>query len=98
MLRLTRHFVENWQDRVDGRVPDPRMIEALVYSRHTVRPIRFQEYLAGDEVIKVLEIRWYVPGNIIITIDRANNAAVSVYTPVNSPAGKGRVRRAAWGM
>jgi hypothetical protein len=95
MLRLTRHFIDNWIARVDGREPDPRMIEALVHSRHTVRAIRFQEYEAVDgEPIRVLEVRWYVPGDLIITIDRANNAAVSVYTPTNSPAGKARERRA----
>lgn len=94
MLKLTRHFVENWRERVDGRVPDPRMVEALVHSKHTVRAIRFKEFEGVDgESIRVLEVRWYVPGDLIITIDRANNAAVSVYTPINSPAGKARVRR-----
>jgi hypothetical protein len=96
MLRLTRHFVDNWMARVDGRVPDPRMVEALINSRHTVRPIRFQEYESADgALIRILEVRWYVPGNLIITIDRASRAAVSVYTPVNSPAGKAKERRSA---
>ena len=94
MLRLTRHFVENWVERVDGRIPDPRMVESLVNDMQTVRVIRFQEYESVDGVmIRILEVRWYVPGNLIITIDRANRAAVSVYTPVNSPAGKAKERR-----
>lgn len=82
-LHLTRHFIENWRQRVGG---EPRAEDVC---RVVERGIRLQ---VGRKLTDLqgrpwntLSIYWDPVRNIIVKIDRWNRAAVSVISPAVVP-------------
>ncbi|MCF6246901.1 MAG: hypothetical protein L3J69_06015 [Desulfobacula sp.] len=78
MLRLSKHFMENWRKRV-GNDPTIGIVKMIIQDG-----IRVQEGRAFG-IKKTLSYYWHPDLNIIISIDRFSNTAVSVLSKANMP-------------
>ena len=83
MLKLSKHFVENWYKRVGG-APDMRDIGRIL--RQAVRVQKGRQITGRFSYIKTLTIYWHPDRNVIITVDHFTRTVVSVYSGENLPA------------
>nr|WP_319491829.1 hypothetical protein [uncultured Desulfobacter sp.] len=77
MLKLSKHFVDNWQDRV-GRVPSVAKLRRIL--RQSVRIQKGRQIYGRSAWIKTLSIYWHPELHVIITVDNYKDTAVSVYS------------------
>ena len=95
-MRLSKHFVENWQKRVGG-TPDPRSVVAMIKDsvviqkgkRVAIPPI----YHPGMQTTHTLSIYWQPEMGVIIGVDPFTRTAVSVLTKEN----RSPTQHRAWG-
>ena len=78
MIRLSRHFVNNWKMRVGGD-PDPAEITRMLADSIRVQPCRNLQRLNG-ELYRQLAIYWIPERDIIIKVDDFYGTAVTVMT------------------
>jgi len=86
MLKLTRHFIDNWRDRV-GNDPTPGAVMAVIKeSIHQQAGRRF----GSDSVLT-----WYIHFGlkIALSVDHFNGTAVSVLSEVNMPGNKTKAQK-----
>lgn len=83
MLRLSRHFVERWKERV-GSDAKPDTVTKIVRSPETVRVqgCRNLQWLNGD-MFRQLAIYWNPGWNVVIKVDEFQGVAVTVLSPKN---------------
>lgn len=93
MIKLSRHFIENWQARVSPVRPDmSTVLAALDGSIRLQRGNRF--VLANGKIIKTLTLFWNPDLSIVISMDPVTHVAVTVSSGVMrdrdiaAPAGK----------
>jgi len=77
MLKLSKHFVKNWQRRVGG---EPRSAGIRQMICQAVRIQKGLRFITRAGYYKSLTIYWHTGLNIIITVDHFTNTAVSVYS------------------
>jgi len=77
MLKLSKHFVENWDKRV-GCVPRARDIRQII--NQAVRLQKGRQIAGRTAWIKTLTIYWHTGLNLIITVDHYTDTVVSVYS------------------
>jgi len=83
MLRLTRHFIERWRERV-GTEPDPEEIESLIKGEEIVK-VQACRFLFDPEgrPFKQSAIYWHPERKVIIKIDEMDRVAITVLSPAN---------------
>ena len=77
MLKLSKHFVENWNRRVGGA---PRADDIRKVINQAVRLQKGRKIAGRYEWIKTLTIYWHADMNLIITVDHYTDTVVSVYS------------------
>ena len=82
MLRLSKHFVENWRKRV-GNSPTAKGVDDII--RQSVRVQKGKKAITRFSFIKTLTIYWHADLNLIITVDHFTRTVVSVYSKNNMP-------------
>ena len=82
MLRLSKHFVKNYRERV-GNDPSAPQVNKLI--RQAVRVQKGRRITGRFSIHKTLTIYWHVEKEIIITVDHFNRTVVSVYSRLNMP-------------
>lgn len=82
MLRLTRHFVENYRDRVGGD-PDTQEINKTI--RQAVRIQKAKDGYTRDGYFKILALYWHVPKAWVISVDPFKKKVVTIVTGANMP-------------
>jgi len=80
MLKLSKHFIMNWNKRVG---PTPRSEEIARMIRESVRVQKGRQIFGRTSLIKTLTIYWHVDKNIVITVDHFKSTVVSVYSRAN---------------
>lgn len=75
-LSMSRHFMDNWADRVGGN-PSPAFIRHILKNAIIVQKGRMLRTRAG-EPFSTLSIFWYPQLSVIITLDNHTQRAVSV--------------------
>lgn len=83
MLRLSKHFCNNWNLRVGG---SPDLEEIGMILRQAVRVQKGRQITGRFSYIKTLTIYWHPDRNVIITVDHFRDTVVSVYSGENLPA------------
>ena len=78
MIKLTKHFVENWRERV-GDEPTSGIVSKIMNDG-----VRIQEGRVFGKR-KTLSYYWHPGMNLVISIDRFQNTAVSVLSEANMP-------------
>ena len=81
MLKLSKHFVDNWRERVSSTAPSPEKVDDIIKS--SVRVLKGRK--AIGTYIKTLTVYCHFGLNITITVDHFTQTVVSVYSPVNMP-------------
>ena len=82
-MRLTRHFINNWYERV-GNHPTEAMIRGIIINSIRVQKGKKLRKLNGLP-FTTLTIYWHPDLKLILQIDCFNNAAVSVLSNENKP-------------
>ena len=82
MLRLSKHFIANWNKRV-GQNPEAEDINRMV--NQAIRVQKGRQICGRTAYIKTLTIYWHADKNIIITVDHFTRTVVSVYSRTNMP-------------
>ncbi len=75
-MRLSRHFIDNWQRRV-GNLPTVEMVRRIISQAVRVQRGCCMRLANGRHFIR-LAIYWHPDLDLIITVDTVNNVAVSV--------------------
>ncbi len=83
MLRLTKHFIENWRERVGGE-PDPDLVNRII--QEAVRVQKGKRAVGRFAVIKNLSVYCHFTIGVVITVDHYRENVVSVYSEKNMPA------------
>ena len=78
MLKLSKHFVENWRKRV-GYVPCQAQILEFINQAIRLQKGRRMIGRYGDW-INTLTIYWHTEHNLVITVDHYTDTVVSVYS------------------
>jgi hypothetical protein len=82
-VKLSKHFVENWERRVGG-MPTPALVNEII--RRSVFVQRGKELRTKKgEPFRMLAIYWHPDLDIVLRIDTADNVAVSVLSRENAP-------------
>lgn len=87
---LTRHFVERWRERVGNEVHIDA-VKAVIKQAVMVQQGRKLINGQGHEV-HTLSLYWHPEMQMVISVDRYQNTAVSVLTGVNAPRPRGGIR------
>lgn len=82
MLKLSKHFVNNWRKRMGG-TPDPTDVNNII--TRAVRVQKGKRAVTRFSYIKTLTIYWEADLNIIITVDHFTGTIVSIYSKKNMP-------------
>ena len=82
MLKLSRHFIENWKYRVGG-TPDPGEISKLIEESVRVQPCRDLLWADTHTRFRQLAIYWIPKKDIIIKVDEFKGVAVTVLSKKN---------------
>lgn len=77
MLKLSKHFVENWRKRV-GCVPSDDDIRRRI--NQAVRIQKGRRIRGMYSFVKTLSIYWETGLDLIITVDHFTDTVVSVYS------------------
>jgi len=84
IVRMTRHFVERWKQRV-GIEPTVEWINRIIVEGHRIRRGKILWKALSDPgkyvPIKLLTEYWSPSMNVIIRVDEDNACAVTVITP-----------------
>ena len=83
MLKLSKHFIDNWRDRVSSDTPSSEKVNDIIKS--SVRVQKGREGKSRFSYIKTLTVYCHFGLNITITVDHFTQTVVSVYSPVNMP-------------
>lgn len=83
MLKLSKHFIDNWRARVDSDAPSPETVHDII--RKSVRVLKGRKAVTRYAIIKTLTVYCHFGLNITITVDHFTQTVVSVYSPVNMP-------------
>lgn len=82
-MHLTRHFIENWRDRV-GSHPTEGMVSGII--RDSIRLHKGRTLFKADgQPFNTLSIYWHPDLKLVLYVDRFNDAAVSVISRDNMP-------------
>ncbi|MFH1157094.1 MAG: hypothetical protein V1793_25130 [Pseudomonadota bacterium] len=84
MLKLSKHFIDNWIDRVSSEPPSPEKVDDII--KKSVRVLKGREGRSRFSYIKTLTVYCHFGLNIIITVDHFTKTVVSVYSQANMPA------------
>jgi len=82
-MRLTRHFVTRWQERMGGCVPTPQMIRQLVRHSVVLQHGRRVEKTGFGRPYTTLSMYWVPEIDVVMKIDEVSypHCAVTVITP-----------------
>jgi len=83
MLKLSKHFVDNWRERVSAEAPNHEEVHDII--RTSVRVQKGREGKSRFSYIKTLTVYCHFGLNITITVDHFTQTIVSVYSSVNMP-------------
>lgn len=83
MLKLSKHFIDNWRERVAADEPSPEKVHDII--RKSVRVLKGRKAVTRFTYIKTLTVYCHFDLNITITVDHFTQTVVSVYSPVNMP-------------
>jgi len=86
MLRLSKHFVENWRERV-GNEPSLDIVEMIIRDGVRIQ----QGKVFGKN--KTLSYFWHPDLKLIVSIDRFSSTAVSVLSEANMSGNNLKVTR-----
>ena len=79
-MRLTKHFIDRWCDRVKKPVPDSSEVEAMINDAVCLQ--RCRDFFTPRGIkVKILGLYWVPHENVVLKIDDKNNMAVTVLTP-----------------
>ena len=78
-LRITKHFISRWVQRVAPSIPTPEQIGALVAEADKVQPHR-RLYDARGFPVTVLARYWHPGRGVVVVVDEFEAAAVTVYS------------------
>ena len=81
-MKLSRHFIENWEKRVGWDRPTPQGVADLMRQSIKVQPGR-RFLLKGGGTYVQLAIYWHPGLHIVLQIDTVHNVAVSLLTRHN---------------
>ena len=84
MLKLSKHFIDNWQERVSAVEPTPEKVNDII--RKSVRVQKGREGKSRYSYIKTLTVYCHFGLNITITVDHFTQTVVSVYSQANMPS------------
>ena len=79
-MKLSKHFLERWRERVKRPVPKAgevkRMVNDAVYLQ------RSRDFFTPRGVrVRVMALYWVPHENLVLKVDERNNMAVTVLTP-----------------
>ena len=77
MVRLSQHFVRNWNHRV-GRDPDPAEVQRIIDRGVKVQSGGMQIRAPGFMQDRTLSIFWDPEAGIIVKVDESRMVAVTV--------------------
>ncbi len=83
MLKLSKHFIDNWRERVSANAPNPEAVNDII--KASVRVQKGREAGTRFSYIKTLTVYCHFGLNITLTVDHFTQTVVSVYSPVNMP-------------
>jgi hypothetical protein len=79
-MKMSKHFIERWRERVHRKPPTVSEIEEMV--NDAVYLQRGRDLFTPRGVrLRVMGLYWVIPENIIIKIDEKKCLAVTVITP-----------------
>lgn len=84
MLKLSKHFIYNWKERVSAEVPDPKKINRII--KNSVRLLKGQPTVGQQDYMYTLTVYCHFGLNIGITVDHFTGTVVSVYSKANMPS------------
>ena len=79
-LTMTKHFEDNWQERVGGH-PTPQTVAAIIRTSVRIQKSMLLRQPDGTPY-RVLAIYWHPELDIIIKLDPRDNCAVTVMSRV----------------
>jgi len=85
MLRLSKHFIENWRKRV-GTEPETSNVNDII--SQSVRVQKGKKASTRFDFIKTLTIYWHADLSLVITVDHFTNTVVSIYSQANMAPGR----------
>ena len=78
-MKLSKHFIDRWIERVKTPVPGPSDIEGMM--NEAIYLQRCRDFFTSRGIrTRILGLYWVVPENLILKIDEKNNIAVTVLT------------------
>ena len=83
MVRLTRHFVENWKARVGGE-PTLSQVRQILQESVKVQGTR-NLFAAHGQPFRMLAIYCHFERNLLIKVDEIQGTAVTVLSINNAP-------------
>lgn len=87
MLRLSKHFIENWEKRV-GAIPAPADVQRMTHQ--AVRLQKGFRVFQRGRWFNTLSLYWHTGLDLVISIDHFTGTAVSVYSKtMNQNTGRG---------
>ena len=81
MLKLSRHFIDNWKERIGGS-PDVEEVKAIIRESLLIQRCNKYQRFDGRES-HTLAIYWHPARSIVIKVDETKDKAVTVLSPKN---------------
>lgn len=78
-MRLSKHFIERWQERLSTPVPSGREIEGMVNESVLLQRQR-DLFTPRGRRIRVLATYWVTAEKIVLKVDEKNATVVTVLT------------------
>lgn len=79
-MKLSKHFIDRWSERVKTPVPGPSQIESMINEGVFLQ--RSRDFFTPRGIrVRVLGLYWVPHENLVLKIDDKNNTAVTVLTP-----------------
>ncbi len=83
MMHLSRHFINNWIDRVGGHPTGPMVADII---QNSVRVQKGRKLKKTDGTpFNTLTVYWHPDLKLIVQVDQFNDTAVSVLSKANTP-------------
>ncbi|MBW2642802.1 MAG: hypothetical protein JRC89_05380 [Deltaproteobacteria bacterium] len=78
-MKLSKHFIDRWCERVGKAVPDSSEVEAMINDAIYLQ--RGRDFFTPRGIrVRILGLYWVPHENLVLKVDEKNSLAVTVLT------------------